>query len=1003
MPVIVSTMSKLFGTGWQSLTPDELRMSATAVFPSGTTDPQHYVDPSPYTTIYIGTPAADLINGTGGRDYMMGADGNDTISGYGGNDFINAGTGADKITGGGGDDIIVFDAQDSSVHGGAGIDTWLVQDAGQLFAGSTALNSIERISLSNGLRDNIQFSYVQLKSSRDAELRIDGETGDILDFATSLNAVFLGSVIESGIAYDRFKIGNTSFGVQQGIILQQGLAPDFTSQDSFSVAEGATLVADLAAIDDVDTEGAGLSYSIIGGADAALFTIDASSGLLEFLSAPDFEVPNDASGAGQYAVTVRVTDSRGLSTDKALTVDVTDVLDTAGPTLNNPGGVTVAENQTFVTDLASAHLSESEGSGLTYSISGGADEFQFAIDADTGVLSFVTAPDFELPSDLGADNIYDVDVTVTDSMGLSATGAIAVTVSDVFENKAPVFAGQSGFTVSENSTFVGDITAGDDADSEGSGITYAIVGGADSSFFTLDPVTGHLSFVIAPDFEAPSDLDGDNMFELSISATDSAGLTAWQDLRIDVTDRAPMQFIFTSGQSLSIGVTSFNKYEVLTNSPVDPVHALALDFGKNSLVNKGWQNSPVNAAAFNGFRSLQEYTTETHVSSMIGRLVSEYQAAGLESPVFTHVNTGSGGKSILQLMTRAQDIYADVASALSSTSNDDVFAVDNNNGTFSYFRNAAGIADGYGTLSGRPVYFDNLVTQLQLGVTEAVRLGYDLAEDIVLNFIHGQADQRIGDIANGYEFLLDTYFDRLDAAAEAILGSASDVIGMVSQHRGYGDKGVAIDQIEFVNSHANIVFGATEYQYEALYPASVGGDYTHLSPEGYYMMGQRLGANLFDVLTGQENEPILISQVSKVASDQLLVDFTGVDNALIVDASIYAAANGLHAPENLGFRLYQPDGSNSNYLPKIVDVQIVDADSILLQFDRNVSGQFRLYLGRTQENLLDPALGKLPGFGGTPLRDSGSLDVASPNGGAVLSDAHIYEYIPIQYYDLDFV
>ena len=44
--------------------------------------------------------------------------------------------------------------------------------------------------------------------------------------------------------------------------------------------------------------GATLTYSIIGGADAAKFTINATTGVLTFVAAPNFEAPTDA-GAQQ--------------------------------------------------------------------------------------------------------------------------------------------------------------------------------------------------------------------------------------------------------------------------------------------------------------------------------------------------------------------------------------------------------------------------------------------------------------------------------------------------------------------------------------------------------------------------------------------------------------------------------------------------------------------------------------------------------------------------------
>ena len=53
--------------------------------------------------------------------------------------------------------------------------------------------------------------------------------------------------------------------------------------------------------------------------------------------------------------------------------------------------------------------------------------------AATGVLTFNAAPDFENPLDADADNIYAVQVTVTDSGGLTDVQNLQVTVTDVNE------------------------------------------------------------------------------------------------------------------------------------------------------------------------------------------------------------------------------------------------------------------------------------------------------------------------------------------------------------------------------------------------------------------------------------------------------------------------------------------------------------------------------------------------------------------------------------------
>ena len=68
---------------------------------------------------------------------------------------------------------------------------------------------------------------------------------------------------------------------------------------------------------------------------------------------------------------------------------------------------------------------------LTYSIVGGADAALFSIDGSTGVLTFITAPDFENPVDVGTDNVYEVQVQVSDGNGGTDTQLVSVTVTDV--------------------------------------------------------------------------------------------------------------------------------------------------------------------------------------------------------------------------------------------------------------------------------------------------------------------------------------------------------------------------------------------------------------------------------------------------------------------------------------------------------------------------------------------------------------------------------------------
>ena len=170
----------------------------------------------------------------------------------------------------------------------------------------------------------------------------------------------------------------------------------------------------------------------INGADA----IEATTGALSFINAPNFEAPTDAGANNIYDITVTASDGT-LSANQAIAVSVTDASDTEHPpAITSDGGgataaVSVAENSTAVTTVTATDP-DAEAT-LTYSISGGADAAMFTINATTGALSFINAPNFEAPTDAGANNVYDVVVQVSDGLGGADAQAIAVEVIDVDE------------------------------------------------------------------------------------------------------------------------------------------------------------------------------------------------------------------------------------------------------------------------------------------------------------------------------------------------------------------------------------------------------------------------------------------------------------------------------------------------------------------------------------------------------------------------------------------
>ncbi len=73
-----------------------------------------------------------------------------------------------------------------------------------------------------------------------------------------------------------------------------------------------------------------VTWSLIGGADAALFAINSSSGALTFSSAPDRESPNDNDSNNIYEVQIRATDSSNNFSDHNIEVSITDVIEDDG-------------------------------------------------------------------------------------------------------------------------------------------------------------------------------------------------------------------------------------------------------------------------------------------------------------------------------------------------------------------------------------------------------------------------------------------------------------------------------------------------------------------------------------------------------------------------------------------------------------------------------------------------------------------------------------------------
>jgi len=210
---------------------------------------------------------------------------------------------------------------------------------------------------------------------------------------------------------------------------------------------------------------------------------------------------------------------------------------TTPPVITGPtGGPGSATSTITINENISAVTTFSADKAVAWSVNGGLDQSKFTINTFTGALSFISAPDFENPTDSNGDNIYVVIVRATDSNGNISSQTLTVTIANVVE-LPPVITGPSGAAgaltstkgINENTstiaTFIADKT-----------VTWSINGGLDQSRFSINSVTGALTFINNPDFENPSDSDLNNTYIVTIRATDSSGLAANQTLTVTILD-----------------------------------------------------------------------------------------------------------------------------------------------------------------------------------------------------------------------------------------------------------------------------------------------------------------------------------------------------------------------------------------------------------------------------------------------------------------------------------
>jgi Ca2+-binding RTX toxin-like protein len=188
----------------------------------------------------------------------------------------------------------------------------------------------------------------------------------------------------------------------------------------------------------------------------------------------------------------------------------------------------------IVKDVAANGISawETTEDGNSIRINNGKIEFDFSHS-----LSVLGAANLNALAD---GQSIDDDFVYTIQLGNGTLSQAHVHVHIAGVNDAPVITSDGGgdtaaVNVAENTTAVTTVTSTDP--DVGATKTYSIAGGADALKFSIDSSTGALSFNSAPNFEAPADAGGNNVYDVTVQVSDGA-LTDTQAIAVTVTNVA---------------------------------------------------------------------------------------------------------------------------------------------------------------------------------------------------------------------------------------------------------------------------------------------------------------------------------------------------------------------------------------------------------------------------------------------------------------------------------
>lgn len=264
--------------------------------------------------------------------------------------------------------------------------------------------------------------------------------------------------------------------------------------------------------------------------------------LLKTVGTFNFNETDDRS----FIINIKVQDSTGLSYTESFNITVTNV----NPTVTD-ATVSVNENVSTGTNVHAVAAvngsADGTSTGLTYAITAGNTNNDFAIDSSTGQITVANSPNFE------AVNSYSLTVTATDVGGGVGTGTITVNIANI--NEPPVTSNLS-FAITSGNAVSQTLTA---TDPEGDALQFEIVSNPSNGTLSLDnATTGAFTYTSA---------GGVNVAQFTYKAKDPSGSNTFSNtstvsiqipvltVTITETDDDLSGISVTSGSVVRVGTT----------------------------------------------------------------------------------------------------------------------------------------------------------------------------------------------------------------------------------------------------------------------------------------------------------------------------------------------------------------------------------------------------------------------------------------------------------------